>query len=352
MGESRDTRKTAFLGQVTTELGISLSAVLIHLGDLLGLYRAMGDSAPVTSGELAHRCGVAERYVREWLHNQAAAGWVEYRPGDGTFVLPPEHAEVVADPDSPTYLLGGFDGVAAAWADAGMLATAFRTGAGIPWGEHDHRHLSGLERSFQPFYRELLVRSWLPSIEGLVPRLRRGARIADIGCGAGGSAILLARSFPASRVTGFDFDDATITTARSRARDAGAPANLSFQLADARGFPGTYDLICAFNAVHDMGDPVGTARHAREHLASDGVLMLVEPTASDHAEGNHHPLGRFFYAASTIVCVPGALAQDGEFDLGNQVGPARWTELLTEAGFTSIRLAAHTPVLSVFEARP
>jgi SAM-dependent methyltransferase len=348
-----DTAKVdQFLGQIIGDLGAALSAVLIHLGDRLGLYRAMADSHPVTAQALAERTGLAERYVREWLHNQAAAGWVSYQPDHATFTLPPEHALLTADDTSPYYLLGGFGFAASCWADEEKLADAFTTGNGIGWHQHDPRLFTATERFFRPGYQANLVSSWLPALDGVTDRLERGIRVADVGCGHGAATILLAEAYPHSTVIGFDYHDGSVAAARDQAVQAGAGDHLSFEVAGASDFPGTYDLVCLFDCLHDMGDPVGAARHIRDALSPGGTLLVVEPAAADRAEGNHHPLGRLFYAASTMICTPASLAQDTGLGLGNQVGPARLSELLGQAGFRSVRVATTTPVNLIIEARP
>ena len=340
-----------FMHQVVGDLGAALSAVLIHVGDRLGLYAAMGDAQPVTSAELARRTGLAERYVREWLHNQAASGWVTYDATGATFTLPAEHALLVADESLPTFLLGGFDFVACAWADESTLTDAFRTGKGIGWHEHDHRLFSGTDRFFRPGYQANLVESWLPALDGVVERLEAGARIADVGCGYGAATLLLAESFPKSTAAGFDYHDGSIAAARTRATETGLADRVTFQVAGAKDFTGVYDLVCLFDCLHDMGDPVGAARHVREQLAPGGTLLLVEPNAADTPEENYHPLGRLFYAASTMICTPASLAQEVGAGLGNQVGFARLTEILERAGFSHVRLATRTPLNLVIEAR-
>ena len=345
-------RAEQFLHQVIGDLGAALSAVLIHLGDRLGLYRAMGDSQPVTAAELAQRTGLAERYVLEWLHNHAAAGWVSYDPPTASFRLPPEHALMVADDTSPQYLLGGFGFAASCWADEEKLAGAFRTGRGLGWHEHDERLFTATERFFRPGYQANLVSSWLPALDGVTGRLERGISVADVGCGYGAATMLLAAAYPASTVTGFDYHGGSIDAARQRAADAGAGSNLSFATGGAADFTGRYDLVCLFDCLHDMGDPVGAARHIRAALNPGGTLMVVEPAAADQPEGNHHPLGRLFYAASAMICTPASLAQETGLALGSQAGPARLTGLLSEAGFGSVRVAAATPVNLIIEARP
>ena len=345
------TKVEDFLHSVVGDLGAAMSAILIHIGDRLGLYRALGDSRPVTPADLAQRCGLAERYVREWLHNQAAAGWVTYDPAAGTFTLPAEHAILVSDETAPTFLLGGFDFVASAWADEPTVTDAFRTGNGIGWHEHDHRLFSGTERFFRPGYQANLIGSWLPALEGVTGRLESGARIADVGCGHGAATILLGESFPRSTVVGFDYHQESISAARARATEAGIADRVTFQVAGAKDFGGVYDLVCLFDCLHDMGDPIGAARHVREQLAPGGTLLLVEPQAADRPEDNHHALGRLFYAASAMICTPASLAQEVGLGLGNQVGMARLTEILQQAGFTHVRLATTTPVNLVIEAR-
>jgi SAM-dependent methyltransferase len=345
-------RVEQFTHQLIGDLGAAMSGVLIHIGDRLGLYRALADGAPVTSTQLAAATGLAERYVREWLHNQAAAGWVGYHPTDETFTLPAEHALLLADENSPSFLLGAFDIVAAAWADEDALTHAFRTGEGIGWHQHDPRLFSGTERFFRPAYQSDLVSTWLPALDGVAEQLRHGIAVADVGCGFGASTVLLGQAFPESSFVGFDYHDVSVAEARTRATTAGVAGNVTFEVAGAKDFEGSYDLICLFDCLHDMGDPVGAARHIRQALHPGGTLMLVEPAAGDRPEDNHHPLGRLFYACSTALCTPGSLAQDGSLALGAQAGTARLTEILIEAGFSSIRVATSTPINVVIEARP
>ena len=340
-----------FTHQVIGDLGAALSAVLIHVGDRLGLYRALSDGIAVTSAELAAKTGLSERYLREWLHNQAAAGWLTYQPDGATFTLPAEHALLLADENSPTFLLGGFDFVAAAWADEQTLTDAFRTGDGIGWHQHDDRLFTGTERFFRPGYQANLISSWIPALDGVVDRLEKGIAVADVGCGYGAATVLLGQAYPNSTVVGFDYHDTSIAAARNRAASAEVD-NLTFEVAGATDFPGQYDLICLFDCLHDMGDPVAAARHARQALRPGGVLLLVEPAGADHPEDNHHLLGRLFYAASTAICMPGSLAQEGRLGLGNQAGTARLTDILTEAGFTSVRVATSTPINVIIDARP
>ena len=340
-----------FMHSIIGDLGAAMSSVLIHIGDRLGLYRAMADGTPVTSAELASRTGYAERYLREWLHNHAAAGWVEYDPATGAFTLPVEHAVLLADETAPTFLLGGFDFVASLWADEDTITNAFRTGEGIGWHQHDHRLFTGCERFFRPGYQANLVASWLPALDGVVAKLESGARVADVGCGYGAASILVGEAYPSSTVAGFDYHDESVRAARERASAAGVANRVTFDRAGAKDFTGTYDLVCLFDCLHDMGDPVGAARHVREQLATGGTALIVEPNAADTPEQNHHPLGRLMYAASTTICTPASLAQEVGLGLGNQAGFARTREILTEAGFSHVRLAATTPVNLVIEAR-
>ena len=341
-----------FAHQLIADIGAAMSAVLVHIGDRLGLYRALADGVPLTSTELAAKTGLNERYLREWLHNQAAGGWVSYQPKDGRFTLPAEHALLLADETSPTFMAGGFDFVAAAWADEEILTDAFRTGRGIGWHEHDHRLFTGTERFFRPGYQANLTNNWLPALDGVVDRLEAGISVADVGCGYGAATVQLGQSYPNSTFVGFDYHDASIAAARGRAGAAGVDANVTFEVAGAKEFTGKYDLICLFDCLHDMGDPVGAARHIRAALRPDGVLLVVEPAGADRPEDNHHALGRLFYASSTAICLPGSLAQDGRLGLGNQAGTARLIEVLREAGFGDVRVATSTPINVIVDARP
>ena len=341
-----------FAHQLIGDLAASLSAVLIHIGDRLGLYRALGDGVPVTSADLADKTGLAERYVREWLHNQAAAGWVSYQPEDATFTLPAEHALLLADENSPTFMLGGFDFVAAGWADEQTLTEAFRTGNGIGWHQHDEQLFTGTERFFRPGYQASLINSWLPALDGVVERLEHGISVADVGCGYRCGHRAAGYGLPQQHVRRLRLPRHLDRLGKKPASSAGVDSNVTFEVAGAKDFPGQYDLICLFDCLHDMGDPIGAARHVRDALRPGGALLLVEPAAADRPEDNHHTLGRLFYAASTAICMPGSLAQDGQLGLGNQAGTARLTDILTQAGFTTVRVATSTPINLIIEARP
>lgn len=345
----------AFMGQAVVDLAASFSAPLVRLGARLGLYRALADGGPATPGELAERTATEPRMVREWLGNQAAGGYVIYDAATGSYTLPPEQAVALADEESDFCLLGAYDILASFFADEDRLVEAFRTGAGLPWNEHDHRLFSGTEAFFRAGYRQHLVGGWLPALDGVVAKLEAGARVADVGCGHGASTILMAEAFPASTFAGFDAHAGGIERAREAAAEAGVAERVRFEVAGADAFPGAdYDLICVFDTFHDLGDPASAARHIREALAPGGTLMLVEPQAGDRTEDNLNPVGRIFYAGSTLICVPHAIADGGHATpaLGAQAGQAAVGRVLETAGFSAIRHAAETPFNLVLEARP
>ena len=342
-----------FLETFAADAAAAESAVCAYLGDQLGLYAAMAGAGPLTPAQLAEATHTHERYVREWLGNQAAGGYVTYRPADGTFELPAEHAAVLADPDSSTYLVGVFEITAAMWAAADRLAQAFHDGAGVGWEEHDPRLYRGVERLFGPIYRTLLIDEWIPALDGVHERLGAGARVADVGCGHGVSTIAMAQAYPASSFVGFDYHAPSVAAASKAAAEAGVGDRVAFEVARADALPtGEFDLIGMFDCLHDMGDPIGIAGHLRSALVDDGTLLLVEPMAGDDLTDNLHPIGRLAYAVSTAVCVPSSLAQEGAHGLGGQAGQARLTDVLTQAGFGHVRRAAATPFNLVLEARP
>jgi SAM-dependent methyltransferase len=343
----------AFVGQAVVDMGAAISGLLLHLGDRLGLYKAMAGAGPITSATLAQRTGTAERYVREWLANQAAGGYVVYDPTERTYELPAEQAMVVADEDSPVFLAGAFETIASCYADHDMFVDAFRTGAGIGWHAHDERLFSGVVRLFRPGYAAHLVAEWLPALDGVVDKLRAGANVADVGCGYGASTIIMAQAFEHSTFAGFDIHQPSIRSARAAAAEAGVHPRATFDVATAKDLPGHgYDLVCLFDALHDMGDPVGAARHIRQAMAPDGTLLLVEPHAGDALEQNLNPVGRTYYGLSTVICTPGSLAQEVGLGLGAQAGERQLAILLREAGFSHVRRATETPFNIILEARP
>jgi SAM-dependent methyltransferase len=328
----------------------ALTASLVVIGDKLGLYKALVDR-PATADELAQRTGTTERYVREWLNAQAAAGYVTY--ANGRYTLPPAHAACLTDEEHPACVLGAFQGMTAAARANGKVAEGFKSGHGVGWHEHDPELFVGVERFFRPGYHAHLVSEWIPALDGVHAKLERGCRVADVGCGLGASTIILAQAFPRSSFVGFDYHEASVQKARERARAAGVADRVRFEVASAKSFPGTgYDLVAFFDCLHDMGDPVGAARHVRSGLAPDGTWMIVEPFAGDHVEDNLTPVGRLFYSVSTLVCTPASLAQEVGLALGAQAGEARLTRVLEQGGFTRVRRATATPFNLVLEARP
>lgn len=342
----------AFVGRFVGDLGAVMHAGTVLIGDRLGLYRAMGDSRPVTPADLAERTGCDERYLQEWLCAQAASGYVEYDPGAGTFTLPPEQAFTLASEDNAVFVPGGLQVAASVFNDLDMIADAYRTGRGVAWGDHDVELFAGTCRFFRANYIGNLVDSWIPALDGMVDRLRAGARVADVGCGLGASTLLMAAAFPASDFVGYDSHRPSIDAASKAGAEAGL-GNVRFETASADDFPGRdHDLVTVFDALHDMGDPVGAAAHVREALAADGTLLLVEPYAGDRVEDNLTPVGRVFYSASSAICTPSSRSQPVDRALGAQAGEARLREVATEAGFTRFRRAAETPFNLVLEARP
>ena len=305
------------------------------------------------SSELAKSTGTTERYVREWLAAQAASGYVEYDAKTGKFSMQPEQTMALANEDSPVFLGAFGDVVAAAFLDEPKVTEAFTTGKGVGWNRRSQCLFCGTARFFRTGYKHHLVQEWLPALDGVVEKLARGATVMDVGCGHGASTILMAHAFPASTFVGVDLHAGSIDIARQRARDAGVEDRVRFEVADAASYAGAdYDLVAFFDALHDLGDPVGAARHARKALAEDGTCLVVEPFAGDRIEDNLTPLGRWFYAISTLVCTPGSLSQDGRAALGTQAGQARLTEVLQAGGFGSVRRAAETPLNIILEARP
>ena len=343
----------ALLGQAVQDMGASLHAALIVIGDKLGLYRAMADGKPVTPADLAARTGTAERYVREWLNANAAGNYVQYHADLGAYSLSPEQAFALALDDTPIHLPGFYHMLASCMKDEEKLTEVFRTGKGFGWHEHEKGLFEGCERFFRPGYLANLTTSWIPSLDGAEAKLRAGAKVADVGCGHGASTILMAQAYPASRFYGFDYHDASIEQARRKAEAGGVTDRVSFAVAAAKTFPGAdYDFVAFFDCLHDMGDPVGAASHVRASLKPDGTWLVVEPFANDDVSANLNPVGRIYYSASAMICVPASLSQEISLGLGAQAGEARLRDVITQGGFTHFRRATETPFNMVFEARP
>ncbi|MEZ5669681.1 MAG: class I SAM-dependent methyltransferase [Alphaproteobacteria bacterium] len=340
-----------FIGQVLGDLGGAYSVALVRMGERLGLYRALNDNGPATSQELADRTNLAERYVREWLSHHAASGYVTYDPDTRRFTLPPEQAMVFANENSPVYLLGAFDTVLSTLQNQPHVEDAFRHGGGVPWGAQSGCMFCAVAKFFRPGYQHNLVQAWLPALEGVVPKLEECAVVADVGCGHGHSTLIMAEAFPNSTFVGYDFHAESIAEARKHARAHGLD-NVRFEVALAKDYPGTdYDLVTFFDCLHDMGDPEGAAAHVRRSLAPGGSWMIVEPKAGDTLEENLNPVGRLYYAASTMICLPTSLAQETGTGLGAQAGEARLREVIGAGGFARVRRATETPFNLVLEAR-
>lgn len=344
----------ALMQKVIEDIGATFHAPLVLIGEQTGLFKAMAGAGWLTPAEVAERSGTHERYVGEWLPAMASGGYVDYDPATRRYSLSPEQVCALADPESPCYIPGAFQAATAASRSQHRIAEAFRTGEGVGWHEHDPELFEGGERFYRPLYMTHLVQNWIPALDGgVVEKLQRGAVAADVGCGLGASTIIMARAFPRSRFFGFDYHDLSIEVARQRARDAGVTDRVSFAAAPARDIPGEdYDLITSLDCLHDMGDPVGAAKHLRRALKPDGTWMIVEPYAHDEVQDNLTPIGRLYYCASVLLCVPGALNQDIGLALGGQAGEARLREVVTKGGFSRFRRATETPFNMVYEARP
>jgi SAM-dependent methyltransferase len=342
-----------FVFKAVDEVGGTLNAALVVMGDSLGLYKAMAGAGGLTPVEIARRTGVSERYVREWLNAQAAGGYVTYDASGGTYTLPNEQAVALTDESSPAYLPGFFQIALGAVIDSPRIAASARSGDGVGWHEHNHDVLEGCERFFRPGYNANLIPSWLPALHGVVSKLEAGAKVADVGCGHGSSTILMAQAYPQSTFVGSDYHAGSIETARERADAAGVSERIRFDAVAAADIPDEdYDLVTMFDCLHDMGDPVGAAKRVRQAIAHDGTWMIVEPRAGDHVEDNLNPVGRAYYGFSTLLCTPASLSQDVGLALGAQAGPARIRDVVSAAGFTRFRTAAETPFNLVFEVRP
>ncbi len=342
----------AFMGKLVGDMGAAWSGVMVLIGERLGLFKALAEGGPATSDELAKRTGTSERYVREWLAAQAAAGYIEYSKATRRFSMTPEQAMALADENSPVYIAAAFDVIKSGYIDEPKVTNAFKTGQGVGWHEHHDCLFRGVERFFRTGYQAHLVQDWLPALDGVSEKLARGAKVADIGCGHGASTVLMAKAFPNSAFVGYDYHKESIERARAAAAEAGL-ANANFVVAKAKDFPGRdFDLVACFDALHDMGDPQGAAAHILKALKPDGTFMLVEPFAHDDVADNLNPVGRLYYSGSTMICTPASLLQEVGLGLGAQAGETRLREVVTSAGFTRFRRATETPFNLILEARP
>jgi SAM-dependent methyltransferase len=343
-----------FIGKAVNELGAAQGALLILVGDKLGLFKAMAGAGALTPEELAKKTGTHPRIIREWLAAQAAGGFVTYNPVSGTYTLPEEQAFALADENSPAYIAGGYQIIAGLYRDEEKIIDAFRTGKGLGWGDHHHYLFEGTERFFKPNYVANLTTGWIPALEGVEDKLQKGgdAKVADVGCGHGVSTILIAKAYSNSKIIGFDYHKPSIERARKEAEKEGLK-NISFEVAGSTDYPGDdYDLVTFFDSFHDMGNPAGAAKHVLQTLKKkNGTWMLVEPFANDKVEDNLNPVGRIYYSGSTMICVPASLNENGPA-LGAQAGEGRIREVVTSAGFSKFRRATQTPFNIIYEARP
>jgi ubiquinone/menaquinone biosynthesis C-methylase UbiE len=344
-----------FAGQVVTDLAAAMAGVMTNLGHKLGLYQAMAESGPINSEELARRTDTNERSVREWLNGQVAGGYVSFHRSTNEYSLPPEHAFVLANTESPVFLPPAFDVASSLWHDEDKIFAAFRSGKGMGWHEHNCRLFTGTEAFFRNGYRAHLTQTWIPSLGGIKERLAEGGCAADVGCGHGASTILMAQAFPQSRFVGIDYDEAQIHVARERAREAGVAERIRFEVATPRVLASSserFDLVCFMDSLHDMGDPLEAVWASRRAMAPDGALMLVEPFAKDRPEENVGPVARMYYSASAALCTQNALSQGGRYSLGAQAGATQLLAIVKDAGFQSARVAMETPFNLILEARP
>lgn len=349
-----DTAKlNAFLGQALNDMGAAFQTALIILGERLGLYRAMAGAGPLLPSELANKTETDERYVREWLCAQAASGYVSYDPETERFNLPDEHALLLAVDTGPAFLPAAYQIIASTVKDEPQLREIFKTGFGFGWHQHCACLFEGTERFFRPSYAGNLITSWIPALNGVETKLVNGARVADVGCGHGASTILMAQAYPKSTFVGYDYHRPSVDRASEAAERAGVADRVTFEVAASKEYPGTgFDLVAFFDSLHDMGDPAGAARHVRTSLKPDGTWLIVEPFAGDRIEENLNPVGRVFYAASTMICTPASRSQEVGLALGAQAGESKLRDVVTQGGFTRFRRATQTPFNLILEARP
>lgn len=341
-----------FLGRMINEMGAAANGALILIGDRLGLYKALTNNGPMSSEELARSTSTAERYIREWASAQAASGFIEFDAETQKFHMTPEQAMVFSNEDSPVFMTGAFYTISSMYHDEPKITKAFQSGEGVTWGNHNNCLFCGTEKFFKPSYKANLIQSWIPALDGAEAKLKKGAKVADVGCGHGASTLVMAEAFPNSEFIGYDIHDKSIEHASQLAKESGLK-NVSFEVATAKDFPGKdYDLITFFDCLHDMGDPVGACSHTVNALGEDGVCMIVEPFAKDSLEENLNPLGRAFYAFSTMLCTPTSLSQEVGLGLGSQAGEKQIRNVALEGGFSNFRKAAETPFNLILEARP
>jgi 2-polyprenyl-3-methyl-5-hydroxy-6-metoxy-1,4-benzoquinol methylase len=353
MGMTVDEAKLGeFMGQMVGYMTGGALCFSVWLGDELGLYRALAGAGPLSDAEVAEKSGCNPRLVREWLDGQAAGGLVAYDAVGGTYELTAEAGMALADENSPVFVARGMNAFASMFVDKDKIAAAFKGDGGLGWAEHDQCLFKGTEWFFRTGYRSYLPTEWLPALEGVDAKLRAGATVADVGCGHGASVVVMAEAYPDSRFWGFDFHPPSINTARDRAAEAGVSERAVFEVADAKGYEGSFDLVCFFDCLHDMGDPVGVARYAREHLEPGGTVLLVEPFAIDDKAANltGNPMAALLYTASSAICTPNSLSQDVALGLGAQAGEARLREVFEQAGYSGFRRAAETPLNLILEA--
>ena len=353
LSDSTQQKKTElFLGQVVTDIAAAYSGVMTKMGHRLGFYKIMAKNGLMSAAELAKETGTKERYVREWLNNQAAGGYVNYNAAENKYQLPVEHIPVLANEESPFFLAGGLGGLTAIYKIEDKLVDEFKSGNGIGWHEHDKSLFYGTESLFRTGYQAHLTTEWIPALTEIDKKLKEGGKVADIGCGHGASTIIMAKAYPKSTFYGFDYHDASIQVARKRALDAGVADRVHFEVSSAKNFTGSdYDLICFMDCLHDLGDPLGAAKHALTKIAENGSVLLVEPHAGNRVEQNLNPIGRLFYAASTAFCTPNSLSQEVGTALGAQAGESQLAEIIFNAGFRKFRRATETPFNLIFEAR-
>ncbi len=346
-----ETKLQELMFGIVGDLGAASSAVLVVIGQKLGLYQALAEHGPCKADELAQHTKTAPRYILEWASSQAASGYLNYNPENKTFYLSPEQSTVFADEESPFFMGGGFHSIASLYHDESKVTDAFRTGEGVSWGNHDSELFCGVAKFFKPTYKGHLLQDWIPALEGVEDKLKVGIQVADVGCGYGISTIMLAEAFPNSRFFGYDFHEPSIDQAKKLADEKGIK-NVSFEVAKAKEFGGgPYGLVTFFDCLHDMGDPAGASKHVFDRLDPDGTWMIVEPFAHDNLEENLNPIGRVYYSFSTTVCTPSSLSQEVALGLGAQAGEKRLREVVESGGFSQIRRATETPFNMVLEAR-